>query len=84
MKVALTLLLLFAPHSCTTGVRGQSSDVVGSWKIKVTFKDGSERTLILTAEPAGKAFLTVGNHGQTWWSLLSRQLGSGSEALRTE
>ncbi len=60
MKVALTLLLLFATHTCTTGVRGSSSDVVGSWKIKVTFKDGTERTLILTAEPAGKAFLTVG------------------------
>ncbi|HZE72095.1 MAG TPA: hypothetical protein VE135_21510 [Pyrinomonadaceae bacterium] len=59
MKVALTLILVLAAQTCATGVLGHSQDIVGRWKVEITFKDGTERVLRFDAQPSGKGSLLV-------------------------
>ena len=59
VKVALTLILVLAAQTCATGVPGHSQDIVGRWKVEITFKDGTERVLRFDAQPSGKGSLLV-------------------------
>ena len=51
MKIALMLIFLFAAHNCSVDApRPQSSDMVGRWKIDITFEGQSKRSLSFNAE----------------------------------
>jgi hypothetical protein len=54
MRIGLTFILFFAFHVCLGNVvRTQSSDLVGQWKVEITFGDQSTRSLRLVAEESG-------------------------------
>ena len=60
MRVGLMLILLFAMHNCLVGAaRPQSSDLVGEWKIDITFPNKSKRSLRFDAEDSGKGSLLL-------------------------
>src|SRR5215468_9038916 len=60
MGIGLMLILLFAAHNCSVdAARPQSSDLVGKWKIDITFQNQSKRSLQLDAEDSGKGSLLL-------------------------
>jgi hypothetical protein len=60
MKIALTLLFLFAAYNCSVdAARPQSSDLVGRWKIDITFENQSKHSLRLDAEDSGTGSLLL-------------------------
>jgi hypothetical protein len=60
MKIGLTLILLFAAYNWSVdAVRPQSSDLMGQWKIDITFEDQSKRSLRLDAEDSGTGSLLL-------------------------
>src|SRR5215475_16045183 len=60
MRIVLMLILLFATHNCSVdAARPQSPDLVGRWKIDITFEDQSKRSLRFDAEDSGKGSLLL-------------------------
>jgi hypothetical protein len=60
MKIALMLSLLFAAYNCSVdAARPQSSDLVGRWKVDITFEDQSKRSLSFEAEDSGAGSLLL-------------------------
>jgi len=60
MRIGLMLILLFAAHICSVdAARPQSRDLVGRWKIDITFENQSERSLRLEAENSGEGSLLL-------------------------
>jgi hypothetical protein len=60
MRIGLTLIFLFAAHYCSVdAARPQSSDLMGQWKVDITFEDQSKRSLLLDAEDSGKGSLLL-------------------------
>jgi len=60
MGIWLTLILLFAAHNCSVdAARPQSSDLLGRWKIDITFQNKSKRSLRFDAEDSGKGSLLL-------------------------
>jgi len=60
MRIALILLLLFAAYNWSVeAARPQSSDLVGRWKIDITFEDQSKRSLRFDAEDSGAGSLLL-------------------------
>jgi hypothetical protein len=60
MGIGLMLILLFAAHNCSVdAARPQSSDLVGRWKIDITFQNKSKRSLRFDAEDSGKGSLLL-------------------------
>src|SRR5215468_9912146 len=64
MMIELMLILLFAAHNCPPGAdvdaaRPQSSDMVGRWKIDITFENKSKRSLRFDAENSGSGSLLL-------------------------
>jgi hypothetical protein len=56
----LMLILFFAMHNCPVdAARSQSSDLVGQWKIDITFPNKSKRSLRFDAEDSGKGSLLL-------------------------
>ena len=67
MKLGLTLILLFAAHTCSSElIKPQSSDVVGSWKVQITFNDESHHSLLFDAEDNGKASFQLDTPRSNW------------------
>jgi hypothetical protein len=60
MRIGLMLILLFAAHNCSVdAARPQSSDLVGRWKIDITFENQSKRSLSFNAEDSGTGSLLM-------------------------
>ena len=60
MRIGLMLTLLFATYYCSVdAARPQSSDLVGRWKIDITFENQSERSLRFDAEDSGTGSLLL-------------------------
>jgi len=60
MRIGLMLILLFAAHSCSVdAARPQSSDLLGRWKIDITFENQSKRSLSFNAEDSGTGSLLM-------------------------
>ena len=60
MKIGLMLILLFAAHYCSVdAARPQYSNLVGRWKIDITFEDQSKRSLRFEAEDSGTGSLLL-------------------------
>ncbi len=60
MRVGLMLILLFAMLNCPVdAARPQTSDLVGQWKIDITFQNKSKRSLRFDAEDSGKGSLLL-------------------------
>ena len=60
MRIGLMLILLFAAHNCSVdAARPQSSDLLGKWKIDITFQNKSKRSLRFDAEDSGKGSLLL-------------------------
>lgn len=60
MRIGLMLILLFAAYNCTVdAAQPQSSNLVGRWKIDITFEDQSKRSLSLDAEDSGTGSLLL-------------------------
>ena len=60
MRIALTLILLFAAYYCSVdAARPQSSDLMGRWKVDITFENQSKRSLRFEAEDSGKGSLLL-------------------------
>jgi hypothetical protein len=60
MKIGLTLILLFAAYNCPVdAARPQSSDLVGRWKVDITFENQSKRSLRFDAEDSGTGSLLL-------------------------
>jgi hypothetical protein len=60
MKTGLMLILLFAAYNCSVdAARPQSSDLVGQWKIDITFGTKSKRSFRFEAEDSGKGSLLL-------------------------
>jgi hypothetical protein len=67
MKTGLALILLFAAHYCSVDVaRPQSSDLVGRWKVDITFENESTRSLRLDAEDSGKGSMLLEGARSNW------------------
>ncbi len=60
MRLGLMLILLFAAHNCSVdAARPQSSNLVGRWKIDITFENQSNRSLRFDAEDSGKGSMLL-------------------------
>src|SRR5262249_1451143 len=60
MKIGLTFILFFAAHTCLGNLaRPQSSNLVGKWKIDITFENESKRSLRFDAEDSGTGSLLL-------------------------
>src|SRR5215470_7803494 len=60
MRIALMLISLFAAHNCLVdAARPQSKELVGQWKIDITFQNKSKRSLRFDAEVSGKGSLLL-------------------------
>lgn len=67
VKIALTLIMLFAAHNCSTeSARPQSSELVGHWKVEVTFENQSPRSFRFDAEDSGKGSLLLEGPASNW------------------
>jgi hypothetical protein len=67
VRIALTLIFLFAAHNCSTeSVRPQSSDLVGRWKVEITFENQFERSFRFDAEESGKGSLLLEGPSSNW------------------
>ena len=60
MRIGLMLTLLFAAYNCSVdAARPQSSDLMGRWKIDITFEDQSKRSLSFNAEDSDTGSLLL-------------------------
>ena len=60
MRIGLMLTLLFAAYNCSADAAiPQSSDLVGHWKIDITFENQSKRSLRFDAEDSGTGSLLL-------------------------
>ena len=67
MRIGLTLILLFAAHYCSADVaRPQSSDLVGRWKVDITYENQSKSSLRLDAEDSGTGSLLLEDARSNW------------------
>ena len=67
MKIALMLILIFAAYNCSVGAaRPQSSDLLGRWKIEITFGDQSKRSLSFDAEDSDTGSLLLEGARSNW------------------
>ena len=67
MKIALMLTLLFSAHNCSVDApRPQSSDLVGRWKVDITFENESTRSMSLDADDSGKGSLLLEGARSNW------------------
>jgi hypothetical protein len=67
MKVGLTLILIFAAHYCSMDMSGpQSSDLVGRWKVDITFENQSKSSMLLDAEDSGRGSLLLEDARSNW------------------
>ena len=66
MRFALPLLILFATYTCSSASLPQSSDLVGSWKIEITFENQDERVVIFEATDTGKGTLQLEGPRSNW------------------
>ena len=67
MKLALMLILLFVAHNCSVDpARPQSSDLVGRWKVEITFENESKRSLRFDAEDSGKGSMLLEDAQSNW------------------
>jgi hypothetical protein len=67
MRIGLMLILLFAARTCSGDVvRPQSSDLVGRWKVEITFENQSPRSLSFEAEDSGKGSLLLEGSRSNW------------------
>ena len=84
MKIALTLILLFATHYCSVDVaRPQSSDLVGRWKVDITFENQSKRSLRFDADDSGTGSLLLEDHGPTGTNPPSHLKQNGRKAQKS-
>jgi hypothetical protein len=67
LKLGLTLIVLFAAHTCSTEVvQPQSSDLVGLWKLEITFENQLPRSLSFEAKDSGKGSLQLEGSRSNW------------------
>ncbi len=67
MKIGLAVILLFAANNCSVvGIRPPSSDMVGRWKIEITFENESTRSMSFDAEDSGKGSLLLEGARSNW------------------
>ncbi|MBI1760866.1 MAG: hypothetical protein HYR56_05445 [Acidobacteria bacterium] len=67
VRIALTLIFLFAVHHCSTAARRpQSAELVGRWKVEITFANQFSRTLRFEAEASGKGSLLLEGPASNW------------------
>jgi hypothetical protein len=67
MKIFLTLILFFAAYnSSVNAARPQSSDLVGQWKIDITFENESKRSFSFNAEDSGGGSLLLESARDNW------------------
>jgi hypothetical protein len=67
MKIALMLIFLFAAHNCSVDApRPKSSDMVGRWKVDITFENESTRSMSFDAEDSGKGSLLLEGARSNW------------------
>src|SRR5262245_38622443 len=60
MKIGLTFILLLAAYACLGNLtRPQSSDLVGRWKVDITFENQSPHSLRFVAEESGAGSLSL-------------------------
>jgi len=61
------ITFLLAAHNCSTDVpRAQSSDLVGRWKVELTFADQTQRSLRFDAAEGGKGSFTQEGPRSNW------------------
>jgi hypothetical protein len=66
LKFVLPLLILLATYTCSSDSGPQSSDLVGNWKIEITFENQEKRTLIFEAIETGKGTLLLEGPSSNW------------------
>ncbi len=67
LRIGLTLVLLFAARTCSSGVvPSQSSDLVGRWKVEVTFEGQSARLFRFDAQESGLGSLLLEGSRSNW------------------
>lgn len=66
MKIGLTLILLLAAHTCNDLSSPQSSDLIGRWKVDVTFDNQAHYSLRFDAEDAGKGSFLLETERSNW------------------
>jgi hypothetical protein len=67
MKIGLMLILLFAAYNCSPDLaRPQGSDLVGRWKIDITFENESKRSLNFDADDTGRGSLSMEEARDNW------------------
>jgi hypothetical protein len=67
MRIGLTLIMLFAAHYCSMDMaRQQPSDLVGRWKVDITFENQSKRSLRFEAEDSGKGSVLLEDAPSNW------------------
>jgi hypothetical protein len=67
MKMGLAIIFLLAANNCSVvGIRPQSSDMVGRWKIEITFENESTRSMSFDAEDSGKGSLLLEGARSNW------------------
>jgi len=67
VKIALTLIFLFALHNCSAeSTRTESSELVGQWKVEVTFENQDPRSFGFEAEESGKGSLVLEDARSNW------------------
>lgn len=67
MRIGLTLILLFASHTCSNEiVRQESSDLVGQWKVEITFDNQAQILLRFDAKDSGKGTFLLEGERSNW------------------
>lgn len=67
MRIGLMLILFFGAYNCSADVaRPQSSDLVGRWKVDITFENQSKRSLHFDAEDSGRGSLLLEDAPSNW------------------
>jgi hypothetical protein len=67
MRIGLTFILFLAAHTCFGSLaRPQSSDLVGQWKVDITFENQSPRSLRFVAEESGIGSLELEGSRSNW------------------
>jgi len=66
LRIAFPLLILLSIYTCTSASGPQSSDLVGNWKMKITFENQDERTVIFDAIDTGKGTLLLDGPQSNW------------------
>jgi len=67
VRIELTFILFFAAYSCATSlVRAQSTDLVGRWKVEITFDQQPRTSLNFEAEDSGKGSFLLEGRKSNW------------------